>query len=100
MKIILLLILFLLLLIFIRPYVQNYKENMTDLSQNPDTKNPIQLITDDFFSNVIFYPNDDTDDFFKQKLGINKCMEDPKIEQCVEFGVTGTAFGWPKQPQP
>jgi NifU-like protein involved in Fe-S cluster formation len=94
MKIILFIILLLSIYILYSLYEKN-SEYMTELSNN-DTINKIQLNTDNF-SDIIFYNNDNNDDFFKQKLGINKCIEDPKSYRCIEFGITGTAYGFPKK---
>jgi hypothetical protein len=72
-------------------YLLNQKECMSNL----DSKKPIDLLNDDLFSDVKMYANDDTDDI-NQKLGITKCIADPKCETCVEFGISGSAFCFPK----
>jgi len=69
--------------------------NMKNITLTEQTTNPIQLNTDPLFSNVKMYENDDNDDFFTQKLGITKCIEDKNCNMCVEFGVTGTAYCFP-----
>ena len=71
------------------------KTNMKNITLSEQVTNPIQLNTDPLFSNVIMYQNDDNYDFFTQKLGINKCIEDKKCHTCVEFGVTGAAYCFP-----
>lgn len=77
--------------IIIQNYFLSEKECMDDLN----SKKEIDMLNDSLFSDVKLYTNDE-DGFTIKKLGINKCIEDPKCETCVEFGISGTAFCFPK----
>jgi hypothetical protein len=62
----------------------------------------LSFLTDPQFSDVKVYENDDNyendiNNNIIQKLGIEKCMEDKNCETCVEFGITGKAFCYPKR---
>lgn len=70
--------------------IQENNEYMNNLNSKKD----IDLLNDNLFANVIMYNNDED---VNQKLGINKCIDDPKCETCVEFGVSGIAFCFPKK---
>ena len=72
-------------------YFLNKNEHMGNLNG----KNRIDLLDNNLLVDVKMYSNDDTDDA-TQKLGITKCIADPKCDACVEFGVSGSAFCFPK----
>ena len=55
----------------------------------------LDLLDDSLFSNVITYNNDD-DPYARGKyLGIDKCLSEC-TGPCVEYGITGTGFCFPK----
>ena len=106
--IILIIILIILLIIcHIYDVSYNYNYNSTEnfkseniLNQDiPKEKNitgdVMKFLDDPLFNDVKLYSNDDTDDPSTQVLGLEKCL-DNKNCVCVEFGITGNAFCFPK----
>jgi hypothetical protein len=99
MKIILIILLILLILIFI--LLINKKENYTDNNKNKNKKS--KTISDSIikgsdplegqlFDDVIMYNGDKT---LQGELGLEKCIK--KCDgMCVEYGMTGDAFCFPK----
>ena len=97
-------IIFILIVLFLCYNV--YKINMENFnSENilkqdiPKEKNQtggiMSFLDDPLFSDVILYSNDDTDNPSTQVLGLEKCLSNNKCV-CVEFGITGNAFCFPK----
>lgn len=85
---------------------KNGSEEHLDPTTSGTAKNPngtgvslTAFLEDDLFSDVKVYENDgmiaDVD-----KLGIEKCVADPRCETCVEFGPTGKAFCYPHRDIP
>lgn len=76
-------------------YILNYNvEYMSNL--NTKTVNTqSSFLLDPLFADVKTYLNDDAEDSI-QKLGIEKCIIDPLCAVCVENGITGNAFCYPK----
>jgi hypothetical protein len=54
------------------------------------------LLDDSLFNKVITYENDDDPYACGGRLGIDKCLDDCD-GRCIEFGVTGIGYCFPKE---
>jgi hypothetical protein len=94
-------IIIIILLLFINTYkLNNEMFDNNILNQDiPKVLNPYNsnntMEYDPHFDDVILYKNDETGFLANQEMGLTKCIKDPKCI-CVEFGITGNAFCFPK----
>ncbi len=90
----------LIITIFILLFVYCYKINKA--TENFDTSKDIgyakrpDIIDDPLFKDVKTYNNDDNPYILGQRNGLEKCLDECE-GRCVEFGVTGIAFCFPKE---
>lgn len=62
----------------------------------PPTLYDSNLMNDSLFKDVVYYENDIRGDVYG-RIGLDKCLENCN-GTCLEFGVTGNAYCFPKQP--
>jgi hypothetical protein len=97
------LLIFIIIFVFILYYNKSISDNkiekLKDITvttkKNSAPENNIDLLQDPTFKNVVFYINDEDPYAPEQKLGLQKCF-DKCVGTCVEYGITGNAFCFPK----
>lgn len=75
--------------------IENLKDIIASTKKKSAPENSIGILQDPTFKNVLFYTNDEDPYAQGQKLGLQKCF-DKCVGTCVEFGITGNAFCFPK----
>lgn len=75
--------------------VKNIDEKFIDMSNNSYIRK-IDFLEDPTFGDVIVYNNDENPYEEGQQSGLKKCLTNCD-GRCVEFGVSGIAFCFPKQ---
>ncbi len=74
-------------------------ENFDSKQIDPKTKGDtltVNMLDDPLFADVVVYNNDSAPYLPNQKIGLEKCVYACN-GNCVEFGITGTAFCFPKK---
>ena len=72
-------------------------KTLFNMAQNNEmTQNTVNLLKDPAFSDLIYYSNDFNPYEPGQYLGLQKCFSECN-GTCVEFGITGNAFCFPKK---
>lgn len=89
-KFLLILVLIVLLIYFGISRIENLDLSGSGYVHRPD------IMEDPLFKDVKTYNNDDNPYMLGQKNGLEKCLDECK-GRCVEFGVTGIAFCFPRE---
>ena len=64
--------------------------------ENFENSNTATILEDPLFKDIIIFNNDENPYEKGQKIGLTKCLDECN-GTCVEFGISGIAYCFPKQ---